>query len=323
MTDVRTAIVLQGGGALGAYEYGVLKALYESRPGFVPTAVAGISIGAITAAVLGGAPDPIAALDELWRRRLTTEHAAFGNPGMYAVDPWMLLAPWAATSVYSTAPLRRTLADLVDPALLNDELPHVTVGAVDIETGLMEWFDNTMPGGLTFEHVAASGALPPAFMPVTIGGRHYWDGGLFSNLPLAPAINALESAAAGSRDVIRELIVVELFPMAGEPPTSMRSVVERMGELQYASRLSMDAAFFDTIGQVVDLVETLDAELPADSALRDHPIWAKMLARRRIDRFTVVTADLPGRWARANDFSKLAIEARIKAGYENALHQEI
>jgi predicted acylesterase/phospholipase RssA len=100
--NVHTAIVLQGGGALGAYEYGVLKALYESLPGFRPVAVAGISIGAITAAVLGGATDdPIRAHDTRWRRKLTVAPpvpapwlptpidralASFGNPGMYQLQ---------------------------------------------------------------------------------------------------------------------------------------------------------------------------------------------------------------------------------------------
>src|SRR5215213_6827985 len=110
--DVHTAIVLQGGGALGAYEYGVLKALYEQRPGFRPVAVAGISIGAVTAAVLGGARDPIAALDRLWREKLTValplpfvpiprqidrSLAVLGNPGLYRFQPGLLTAPWSLT----------------------------------------------------------------------------------------------------------------------------------------------------------------------------------------------------------------------------------
>ena len=56
--DYQTAIVLQGGGALGAYEYGVLNALYDTRPGFQPAVVTGVSIGAITATVLVGAAEP-------------------------------------------------------------------------------------------------------------------------------------------------------------------------------------------------------------------------------------------------------------------------
>src|SRR4051794_29670837 len=134
---VETAIVLQGGGALGAYEYGVLKALYERRPGFEPIAVTGISIGAITAAVLGGAKsDPIAALDELWRTRprvppplptpglpplVEQPLAVYGTPGMYCLNPDLYLSPYPATSLYDTAPLRTTLADLVDPIRLTRE----------------------------------------------------------------------------------------------------------------------------------------------------------------------------------------------------------
>ena len=139
---VETAIVLQGGGALGAYEFGVLRALYERRPGFSPVAVAGVSIGAITAAVLGGAAgDPIGALDTLWRRKLTVgappglpaavdrSLAMLGNPGMYQLHAGLFTAPWLLTSVYDTAPLRATLAELVDPARLNAADPRVIVGA--------------------------------------------------------------------------------------------------------------------------------------------------------------------------------------------------
>ena len=120
--NVQTAIVLQGGGALGAYEYGVLKALYEHRPEFHPVAVAGISIGAITAAVLGGAAgDPIDALDTLWRRKLTVTSpvptpwlpapldralATFGNPGMYQLQAGLFTTPWLLTSIYDIVPLR-------------------------------------------------------------------------------------------------------------------------------------------------------------------------------------------------------------------------
>ena len=157
--NVRTAIVLQGGGALGAYEFGVLKALYDQRPEFKPAAVAGISIGAITAAVLGGArAEPIAALERLWRDKLTVWPsvpgfpgmtipfvpreieqcwAAFGNPGMYAWNPQLLMAPWAATSFYHTGPLRQTLAELADPDKLNHGGVRVIVGAMDVETALI------------------------------------------------------------------------------------------------------------------------------------------------------------------------------------------
>src|SRR5688500_3077161 len=193
-SNVSTAIVLQGGGALGAYEYGVLKARYVQCPGFEPVAVTGISIGAITAAVLGGAKgDPLAALDDLWRHRLTVRPprpigwlprlvdrslAAFGNPGMYRLNPRLLVTPYTPPGSCVTAPGRRTLADLVDAVGLTDEQPRVIVGATNVGAGQMEYFDGRRPGGLTFDHVVASGSLPPGFPMTAIGERRYWDGGL-------------------------------------------------------------------------------------------------------------------------------------------------
>jgi len=143
--NVYTAIVLQGGGALGAYEYGVLKALYERRPGFTPVAVTGISIGAVTAAVLGGAKgDPMKALDTMWREKFTVSAgvplppvldrslAALGDRGMYRFDTshlmQLVLAPWTLTNIYDTAPLRTTLTELVDLKKLNGEHPGSSSG---------------------------------------------------------------------------------------------------------------------------------------------------------------------------------------------------
>ena len=145
-----------------------------------------MSIGAITAAVLGGArTDPISALDALWRAKLTVAAptgllglpaqvdrslALLGNPGMYQLRAGLFTTPWLLTSFYDTAPLRHTLAELVDPARLNADDPRVIVGATNVGTGEMEFFDRDRPGGLTFEHVAASGSLPPSFPMTDIEG---------------------------------------------------------------------------------------------------------------------------------------------------------
>jgi NTE family protein len=336
--DVQTAIVLQGGGALGAYEYGVLQALYEQRPGFEPVAIAGISIGAITAAVLGGAKtDPIAALDALWREKLTVPAvpvpwppapfdqslALWGNPGMYWPQAGLWTTPWLLTSIYDTAPLRQTLADLVDPLRLNADAPRVIVGAINVATGLMEFFGGGQPGGLTFEHVAASGSLPPSFPMTTIGRHRYWDGGLFSNTPLSPAINALEAAAEGSRSVQRELIVVELFPMNALIPRTFPEVLSRVLQLQYTSRLNLDSHFFKRMNDVVDLVMRIEDELPADSPIRKDATFERLRDYRKIDHLNVVTSSLPSDLSNASDFSRSSIEARIQAGYEDALKQGI
>jgi NTE family protein len=196
----QTAIVLQGGGALGAYEYGVLKALYEARPDFTPAVVTGVSIGAITAAVLVGArSDPICALGELWEtyfavfgalphpvrewsdallpeeRQQTA--AMLGNHGMYSVRPDYLMNPCAADSIYDTTPLRKTLEKLVNPKTLNESKTRLVVGAVDVASGEFKTFDNRDPGGLSFEHIVASGSLPPNFPNVRIevnGKTHHY-----------------------------------------------------------------------------------------------------------------------------------------------------
>jgi NTE family protein len=339
-SKVYTAIVLQGGGALGAYEYGVLKALYEQRPGFQPVAVTGISIGAITAAVLGGAKgDPIAALDKLWCNRLTVRPprpigwlprlvdrslAVFGNPGMYRLNPRLFVTPYTATSLYDTAPLRRTLADLVDPGRLTDEQPRVIVGATNVGTGEMEYFDGRRPGGLTFDHVIASGSLPPGFPMTAIGEQRYWDGGLFSNLPLSPAINALEEAAHDDPAVVRELIVVELFPMHAPIPRTLPDVLDRMIRLQYTSRLTLDEKLFDKINGLVDLIAQVDRELPPDSPLKRNQTYRSLLTHRRINYPpSVVTSTLPTDLSNPSDFSRSTIDARIKRGYEDARKQGI
>jgi NTE family protein len=337
---VHTAIVLQGGGALGAYEYGILRALYEQRPGFRPAAVAGISIGAVTAAVLAGAKtDPIAALDRLWRdefvvspprpidrlvpSRIGRRLAVLGNPGMYRPNPALLTTPQTATSLYDTTPLRRILTELVEPDKLNGKEPQAIVGATNVGTGEMEYFDRHRPGGLTFDHVIASGSLPPGFPMTEIDGQHYWDGGLFSNLPLAPTINALQQAGKGDRSAIRELIVVELFPMRAPIPHTMPEVLQRMVQLQYTSKLTLDKPYFEEIDRLVDLMAKVDEQLPRRSEVRRDPTYQALLASRKIDRFSVMTSTLSPELSHASDFSRSTIEARIQAGHDDAIAQGI
>jgi predicted acylesterase/phospholipase RssA len=328
-------VVWRGGGGLGAYEFGVLKALYEQRPGFRPAVVSGTSIGAITAAVLGGARGhPIAALERLWREKLTVgpplpgwwpaswerSLAVLGNPGMYRLRGQWLYAPWACNSVYDTAPLRDTLAELVDLDTLNEGGIRVIVGAIDVATGEAKFFDNR-DRRLSFDDVVASGSLPPGFPMTEMDGDSYWDGGLFSNTPLSPAINFLEEQEADDPSVCRELIVVELFPMRAPVPQTMPEVLERMVQLQYTSRLNLDRAFFRKIDQLVDLLQAIDAELPPVSDIRQNPTYQDMRAHRKIDRFHVVTATFPSELADPSDFSPASIDARIQAGYDDALTQ--
>ena len=346
----RTAIVLQGGGALGAYEYGVLKALYETRPHFTPAVVTGISIGAINAAVLVGAKDdPIRMLDHVWRQRFTalqpfplsvkalSEYlllpevqkylSVWGNAGMYQLRPEFLYAPLLATSIYTLAPLRQTLEEVVDLKKLNGHAaPRVAVCAVNVATGEFKTFDNKE--GLSFDHIVASGSLPPSFPMTPIHGQSYWDGGLVGNTPLSLAINYLEALEGGDPQVGRELIVVELFPMQARPPQTLDEVLMRAAQLAFTSKLTLDQQLFAKFNDFVDLVQRIDGALqalptPEAQQIREHPGYAELARHRKIDAFTIITFHADAELALPGDFSTATIAARIAAGYRDTIEQGI
>jgi NTE family protein len=343
--DYGTAIILQGGGALGAYELGVLKALYETRPGFKPAIVTGISIGAITAAVLAGAKgDPIQTLDRLWREKLTVvptlpffpsayqqflstlvpdeleKHlSAWGNPGMYRPRLDYAYAPWRRTSIYDLAPLRETLDELVDLDRLNYGGIRVAVGAIDVGTSEIKYFDNDEKKPLSFKHVMASGSLPPGFPMTKVEGESYWDGGLFENTPLSPALNLLEDLDKQKR----ELVVVELFPRQSPIPDDMADVVNRMLQLRYTNRLKLDAKFFEKFNNYIELVEEINKTGEEGDAIRKTKGYKDLQRYKRIDAASVILAQLPPELSNASDFSKASIEERIDAGYRDAIAQKI
>ena len=339
----RRALVLQGGGALGAYAYGVIKALYE-QPNFSLDVVTGVSIGAINAAVLVGAKDdPIRALDELWRERLairdwpfvppmlTRYSALLANPAMYWMRPSYaytpLLAPFLETSIYDITALRRTLDDLIDLNRMNRNAMHLVVSAVDIETGEVAYFENQGDVPLSIEHILASGGLAPGFPMTTIKdqqtgeGRWYWDGGFASNLPLAKAIDLLEQADPGNPDVERELIVIELFPMRSKVPTNLIEVQDRVTQLIFSSKLVLDEQLFEKMNAFVDLIQQIDQSLPPESTLHQHPGYQELKRHKKIDSFLVITSTTPEATSGASDFSQAAIERRIAAGHHDALIQ--
>ncbi|HLI09115.1 MAG TPA: patatin-like phospholipase family protein [Ktedonobacteraceae bacterium] len=343
MKNRRRALVLQGGGALGAYAYGVIKALYE-QPDFCLDVVTGVSIGALNAAVLVGArDDPIRALDELWRKRLSICNWPFmpsmldryssllGNPAMYWIRPSYvyapLLAPFFETSIYDTTALRQTLAALIDLDRMNHSEIHLVMSAVDIETGEVAYFENQNTVPLSFEHIVASGSLAPGFPmtsikdPRTGEKRWYWDGGFSSNLPLAKAIDLLEQIDSYNPDVERELIVIELFPMQAALPANLVEVQDRITQLLFSSKMILDERLFQRMNDYVELIEQIDQALPADSALRQLPGYKDLKRHRKIDSFLVFTMNTPEFHSGASDFSQAAIERRIAAGYRDALTQ--
>ena len=251
-------LVLQGGGALGSYQAGVFEALASA--GVVPNAVGGVSIGAINSALIAGnAPgERVARLREFWElvssgfpapawtpdgethrwlNRLASNQALFfGVPGFFT--PRMPPAPLqprgtlGAISYYDTSLLKDTLERLVDFERLNSGELRFAVGAVNVRTGNMTYFDSARQR-LDARHIMASGALPPGFPPVEIDGEFYWDGGLASNTPLN---YLLDQPGEGHRTVFQ----VDLFPARGLLPTTMERVAEREKDIRFSSRTRLN-----------------------------------------------------------------------------------
>ena len=250
----RHVLVLQGGGALGAYQAGAYCGL--SHGGMDPDWVAGVSIGAINAALIAGNPAArrVERLSQFWQQvsqfsppalppgfdmmrpmmnNLSTASAMmFGVPGFFTPRrvPPMLAADgtMGALSFYDTAPLKATLEELVDFDLINSKAVRLSLGAVNLRNGNSVYFDNTKMR-IAAEHVMASGALPPGFPPVEIDGELYWDGGIVSNSPLTyvadeePRMNAL-------------IFQVDVFSGAGHLPVNLAEAAERAKDIQYSSK---------------------------------------------------------------------------------------
>src|SRR5580692_861161 len=250
----RVALVLQGGGALGACQAGVYQALHEG--GLEPDWVSGVSIGAINSALIAGNPperrlerlhafwDRITARKvwgytpdgDVYRQARNAASSWFtmmlGQPGFFQpriVSPWFSPAGAEnATSYYDTSPLRETLLELVDFDLINDSSRRFSVGAVNALTGNFVYFDNATTK-IEPEHVMASGALPPAFPTVRIGTDYFWDGGLVSNTPLQHLL--------AQDDSLNSLIFqVDLFSARGALPRTIQEVMGRHKDILYSSR---------------------------------------------------------------------------------------
>ncbi|UPY39216.1 DUF3734 domain-containing protein [Sediminicoccus sp. KRV36] len=284
--DKKVALVLQGGGALGSYQGGVYETLAESE--YLPDWVAGISIGAINAAIIAGnAPEhrverlrlfweTITAPPAAWTDWLETSMAAWGDhrpaaalralmlgqPGFFRPRPpayWLFGE--SRVSFYDTAALRGTLEALVDFDRINARQMRLSIGAVNIRTGDMAYFDNAETR-IRPEHVMASGALPPGFPAIEIDGEMYWDGGLVSNTPLQYVVEKLPRRS-------RLSFQVDVFPARGALPTTIEEVQERDKDIRYSSRTR---AATDMLARSHDLrhnINTLWDKLP--DALRDTP----------------------------------------------------
>lgn len=333
LPDAHRALVLQGGGALGSYQAGVYEALLAREPAL--DWVAGVSIGAINAALIAGNPPEqrVARLREFWQqvssgpgqqwphwageRRWLNQWSAgsaivAGIPGFFEprMSPALLLGNAAPLqSYYDTTPLKATLERLVDFDRINDGAMRFSVGAVNVRTGNSVYFDNRRQK-IGPEHIMASGALPPGFPAVHIDGEDYWDGGIVSNTPLQYVLDAHD------RDERLLVLQVDLFSARGELPRTLGEVLARQKDIQYSSRTRMNtdvlAGNLNLQEQLAELLQSLPA------AQRRNPAVAHLCAQLRhapIDIVQLIYRHKPYELdSKDYEFSRITVEEHWEAG---------
>lgn len=335
----RIALVLQGGGALGAYQVGVYQALEER--GFAPNWVGGTSIGAINGALIAGnrPGQRLANLQRFWdtvarddmfdlsyaSAALRQSHSYWstmaalltGQPRFFVPHPFLPFGVGDAgsaemSSFYDTRPLRDLLLELIDFDYLNSGAIHFSLGAVHVTSGQLRYFDNQFqPIGV--EHIMASSALPPGFPAVRIDGELYWDGGICSNTPLTmvlddyPRVNTL-------------CFMVDLWSARGAEPRSISQAMNRHKEILYASRSEQNIdAYLSTHHLrriILELYENLPAEKRREPAMRKLAEWG---CHTTMD--IVHLGNEAPEWELAlkdADFSRTAVAERRALGYADA-----
>ncbi len=345
----RIALVLQGGGALGAYQAGVYQALDEA--GIEPDWVAGISIGAVNAALIAGNPraQRVERLREFWE--LVCEPAfAFATP-FAASSAWLaapamgtdaraaasllhasrgLIAgqlgffiprvpsPWlrvngdpGATSVFDVSPLASTLTRLVDFEHLNAGDLRLAVGAVNVRSGNFVYFDSER-ARLDSRHIMASAALPPSFAPVEIDGEHYWDGGLVSNTPLEYVLDS-----APRRDTLA--FQVDMWSARGRVPKTLLDALEREKDIRYSSRTRRGT---DALAARQRMRRAIGAALDAlPREIRSQPAIARLEPLASVKVMNVIHLIYQAKWregyAKDYEFGRDTMEEHWRAGLED------
>jgi len=332
-------LVLQGGGALGSYQAGAYQALCHC--GFQPEWIAGISIGAINAAIIAG-NEPAKRVDrlkEFWttvsapmtwvpiprgdrERSVFNETsaafiAAFGVPGFFSprVPPaplWPKGSP-QSQSYYDTTPLRKTLERLVDFDRINDLECRLSVGAVGVTSGNFRYFDNVefnrLGKRMGPEHIMASGALPPGFPSIVIDGEHYWDGGVASNTPLDYVLDA---------ETKNDLLIfqVDLFSARGPLPETMLEAAEREKDIRFSSRTRMTTDKNRQIHNARKAIRDLLEKLP--DGLKEEPSVNLLREASKENTVTVVHLIYKSKNYETNskdyDFSHVALVEHWEAG---------
>jgi NTE family protein len=332
----QTVLVLQGGGALGAYQVGVYEALHEA--GIAPQWVIGTSIGAINAAIIAGSTpgERVEKLCDFWSR-VQNDHfvpgglpnwlasatrnamaVSGGVPSFFSPNPLAFMSPHhrlgaEAAGYYSVDPLRRTLEDLVDLDQLNNGGTRITVGASNVSTSEMRYFDSRdMP--LTIDHIMASGALPPGFPPVRIDGELYWDGGILSNTPVEVVFDDNPR-----RDSL--VFAVHIWNPHGPEPETIWEVMNRQKDVQYSSRAASHIKRQRQLHRMRHIIAELTKQLP-EEARKNNKIGELAsygcLTRMHVVRLLAPALDYEDH-SKDIDFSAHGIARRREAGYADTM----
>jgi predicted acylesterase/phospholipase RssA len=347
----KMALVLQGGGALGAYEYGVVAKLVEM--GWEPVAVTGVSIGAVNAAAIAGARngDIVASLHAIWRditlgtlpfwpANMQGNLSLLGNPNFWrSRTDYLQMTSW--NSLCDTAPMYGTLEKHLDFGQMNNsDHMRMAVTATSLQTGGPTTFSNylapaahrrsgslhAVQAQLTPAHVMASGALPPGFPPVVIDDCAYWDGGLFSNTPIDALLNMLQPDEIDSLPIF----TIDLFTTRNLPlPKNLLDVQTRALALQYENRFWAEYGGEAGPKGFTAMLEVLERELPANSPLRQDPAehpdniaasaWNWLQRLKALDNIQIIEG-APAAAGGDHDFSEYGVKAAYEAGRAAARH---
>jgi NTE family protein len=331
-------LILQGGGALGAYQAGVHGALLEA--GIQPNWLAGISIGSINAAIIAGNPveQQVERLREFWET-ITTEVASpwfsliddrsstntlsslhalyFGQPGFYEPrlpPPWLPFQPFlGGRSYYDSSPLKVTLERLIDFDRINAKEVRLSVGAVNVRTGNFSYFDNTAVR-IHPEHIMASAALPPGFPPVEIDGEFYWDGGVVSNTPLQYVLDfepRMDTLA----------FQVDLWSAQGPIPDNLGQVYERQKDISYSSRTRYNTDQIAKMQKIRCGIDRLLSKLPESLASEPEVALLSQFRSRAVMKIIhlIYREKDYETFSKDYEFSRASMREHWQAGYDDTV----
>jgi len=338
----RIACVFQGGGALGAYQVGAFRAIHEK--GYHPNFLAGVSIGAINSSIIAGNPrnKQIEKLTQFWETivpKMWTDLFYNGEPSnvfhhlhnhmgamhsvFYGLEGFFKPRTFPPTpitydtpdklSYYDTSILKATLEHLIDFDRINDKKITLCLGAVNLVSGEMEFFNNQNTV-ITPEHVMASGALPPGFPAIKIGDEYYWDGGIYANTPLVTVLDALPEQNT-------LCFVVDCFSLSGRLPQTMDELEERQKDIRYASHSRRLTNVYTSRQNLQAAIQFLGEKLSPEA--KSDPEVQRILELGHSKHFSVVHIIYHGtpfgHSFKDYNFVHTAVNYRMKTGYENAM----